>query len=167
MVYWEGIFYVMKFLTWGVRKKIPSRCTIMWGIFLCYEIPCMVCEEFNSSPHGVWGIFLCYEIPYILGVEEFYSSHVFYLIKIMGIRFLNRRLGKNQIPNPREGKKFLILGKEKKNSSPSGFALGWGIFFLPLDEEFLTFPWVRNLILPQPPVEESLIPKIWNPENIT
>ena len=164
MVYREGIFYVMKFLTWGVRKKIPSRCTIMWGIFLCYEIPCMVCEEFNSSPHGVWGIFLCYEIPYILGVEEFYSSHVFYLIKIMGIRFLNRRLGKNQIPNPREGKKFLILGKEKKfltlglrpwvrNFFPS---LGWGIFNLPLGEEFDSSPtacWgISNSILHQQPV---------------
>ena len=137
MVYWEGIFYVMKFLTWGVRKKIPSRCTIMWGIFLCYEIPCMVCEEFNSSPHGVWGIFLCYEIPYILGGEEFYSSHAFYLIKIMGIRFLNRRLGKNQIPNPREGKKFLILGKEKKIPHPRASPLG---------EEFFSFPWMRNFL---------------------
>ena len=134
----------------------------------------MGCEEKNSFPvyhnvrnffmlwnslHGVWGIL----IPHKMGCEEFFyamkfltfwvlrnfdSSQVFYLIKIMGIRFLNRRLGKNQIPNPREGKKFLILGKEKKiltlglrpwvrNFFPS---LGWGIFNLPLGEEFDSSP---------------------------
>ena len=122
----------MKFLAWCVRNLIPHH---------------MGCEEFFYAMK-----FLTFWV-----LRNFDSSQVFYLIKIMGIRFLNRRLGKNQIPNPREGKKFLILGKEKKNSSPSGFALGWGIFFLPLDEEFLTFPWVRNLILPQLPVEEALI----------
>ena len=92
-------------------------------------------RNFDSSPHGVWGIILCYEIPYILGVEEFWFLTCILSEKIMGIRFLNRRLGKNQIPNPREGKKFLILGKDEKIPHPRASPLG---------EEFFSFPWMRN-----------------------
>ena len=87
----------------------------------------MGCEEFFYAMK-----FLTFWV-----LRNFDSSQVFYLIKIMGIRFLNRQLGKNQIPNPREGKKFLILGKDEKIPHPRASPLG---------EEFFSFPWMRNFL---------------------
>ena len=54
--------------------------------------------------------------------------------------------GRLKIPHPREGKKFLTQGRSPRVRN---------FFFLPEDEEFFTFPRVRNLILSQLPVEET------------
>ena len=138
----------------GVYSGLAKRITFEYK-YLFYYL-----EEFGISQMK----FLSWTPGTMIKTKQYYIV----ICYNKNYRFLTDWGAENKIPHqkkkssPRRGRE-VPRGGFKKNlprKAKKFLALEWGIFFLPLDEEFLTFPWVKNLILPQLPVEESLIAEI-------